>query len=499
MNFEIIKGVTCLSFDFGSVLLNVLAIIGLVIVGAFIITFVADWLIFICDDKNGIFFKRKKQEEEKLPERPKMLAQPEPTQTKEALLEEPSVDAQIEELTKNNRVDFEKARLEEEELKAKVALNNQIATEEDDDVDDIDQAINLLKQQEEAYKQEKVKELEERNAIFAEAEKEDAEEVEEEDDFDDDFDDEEFKRIMEALNKVDDEDDELDSIINDENGVQMAMTDEDLDTKAEESEEENSEEVQVESEVSNEPIEIDVAEEKQEQTDFEAEKSALEAEIAKLRQELEESRENLIKEREEAKAKTASLEDEKIMLEQELEKAKQDNAVVEEVLPMMSEQEYEARIETLKERLKENEKQLRRSKKEFKPLERVKNTLERDKQKLRRREAIVAKQKVVLYGVNNFVDIDEEKAQKLAEDLDLLDGLRMSVQHCEEVMENNKDRYPILEQTYNILSENNAQLKADIAEAEIALDKIKASQEEQNVETDANTNNDVSADNSENN
>lgn len=469
MNFEIVKGITCLNFDFGSVLLNVLGIIGLVVVGAFVITFVADWLIFICDDKNGIFFKRKRQEEERLPERPKMLAQPEPEQNKKVYLEEPSVDAQIEELTKNNRVDFEKARQEEEELKAKVALNNRTAVEEgDDDLDDIDHAINLLKQQEETYKQNKVKELEERNSIFAEAEKEDDEDL---DDSDlDDFDDEEFKRIMEALNKVDDEDDELDSVINDENGVQMAMTDEELEPQKEDSE------------VVGEPVVIDVTDEKQEQAEFEAEKSALEAEIAKLRQELEESRESLIKEREEAAARANNLEDEKIMLEQELEKAKQEHVVTEEVVPMMSEEEYEVRIETLKERLKENEKQLRRSKKEFKPLERVKNTLERDKQKLRRREALVAKQKVVLYGVNNFVDIDEEKAQKLAEDLDLLDGLRMSVQHCEEVMENNKDRYPILEQTYNILSENNAQLRADIEEAEEALAKIKALQSNQDVD-----------------
>ena len=37
---------------------------------------------------------------------------------------------------------------------------------------------------------------------------------------------------------------------------------------------------------------------------------------------------------------------------------------------------------------------------------------EKDKVKLRRKEALVAKQKVVLYGVNNYVDLDKEKAQK---------------------------------------------------------------------------------------
>ena len=75
-------------------------------------------------------------------------------------------------------------------------------------------------------------------------------------------------------------------------------------------------------------------------------------------------------------------------------------------------------------------------------------------------------EKVVLYGVNNIGDIDEEKAKKLEEDLDILEGFRLSVQHCEEVMAANKERYPILERTYNILSENNETLKKDIEETE---------------------------------
>ncbi len=491
MNFEAIKSVICLNLDFGSVLLNVLGIVGLIVVGALIITFIADWLIFIIDDKNGIFFKRKKQDDvEKLPERPKMLEQPapEPTVTEEKeVVVEPTVDEQIEELSKNNKVDFEKARQEEEELKAKLALNNDgiIAEEETEEDDfDIEAAINKLKQQEQEYKEEKSKEIEERNNIIEEVQEQSNQEVEEPEDeeVDDDFD-EEFKKIIEALNK-NEEQDEADGIINNEEGVQLSM-EEVQDNNV--IEEQKPEEVQVE----EEPVVEDA------QEDFEAEKAALEEEIAKLRQELEDEREKLRQERVEAMEKAATLEGEKELLQQELEKAKQDNATLENA-PLLSEQEYLDRLETLKERLKENEKQVRKNKKEFKPLERVKNTLERDKQKLRRREAIVAKQKVVLYGVNNFVDIDEEKAQKLAEDLDLLDGLRMSVQHCEEVMEANKDRYPILEQTYYILKQNNEQIKADIAETEEALRKIREAKEaEADVTVDAvegtdnNTNNDT--------
>ena len=82
------------------------------------------------------------------------------------------------------------------------------------------------------------------------------------------------------------------------------------------------------------------------------------------------------------------------------------------------------------------EKDLKTNKKEYIPLRRIKKNLEKDELKLRRKEAIVAKQKIMLFGVNNYV-YDEEKEKKLAEDLDLLDGLRLSVQHCEDVMTSN--------------------------------------------------------------
>lgn len=140
----------------------------------------------------------------------------------------------------------------------------------------------------------------------------------------------------------------------------------------------------------------------------------------------------------------------------------------------LSEEEYEARLAVLNERLKLNEKELRSCKKEYLPLRRVKKTLENDEKKLRRKEALVAKQKVVLYGVNNYADIDEEKAKKLAEDLDLLDGLKLSVEHCQEVMNKNEERYPLLERIYTVLSEQNETIKADIARAEKELAEVRA-------------------------
>lgn len=147
-----------------------------------------------------------------------------------------------------------------------------------------------------------------------------------------------------------------------------------------------------------------------------------------------------------------------------------------------TEEQCVIRLELLEERLKSLKSDYKANLKEYKPLEKVKRTLERDKAKLRRKEAIAAKKKVALYGVNNYVDIDKEKAEKLANELELLDGLRLSVNHCEEVMNANKDRYPILEHANKILEEQMHNLKADIQATQIALEKIRAKRDGGNGE-----------------
>ena len=128
-----------------------------------------------------------------------------------------------------------------------------------------------------------------------------------------------------------------------------------------------------------------------------------------------------------------------------------------------TEEAYLERLAVLEERLKNAKKDLKQNNKELNPLQKVKRTLERDKLKLRRKYAIVAKKKVALYGVNNYVDIDKDKAEKLAQELELLEGLKLSVGHCEEVMNANVDRYPILVHTDKILKENIANIESDIA------------------------------------
>ena len=65
----------------------------------------------------------------------------------------------------------------------------------------------------------------------------------------------------------------------------------------------------------------------------------------------------------------------------------------------------------------------------------------------------------------------------LAEDLDLLDGLKLSVQHCQEVMENNKERYPLLEQIYNLLVSKNTELKEEVKKLQEAISGKKSDEE----------------------
>ena len=138
-----------------------------------------------------------------------------------------------------------------------------------------------------------------------------------------------------------------------------------------------------------------------------------------------------------------------------------------------TEEAYLERLAILDERLKNAKKDLKINNKELNPLEKVRRTLERDKAKLRRKYAIVAKKKVALYGVNNYVDIDKEKAEKLAQEIELLEGLKLSVAHCEEVMNANVDRYPILVHTDKILKENIANIEADMANLNKELNALR--------------------------
>ena len=131
--------------------------------------------------------------------------------------------------------------------------------------------------------------------------------------------------------------------------------------------------------------------------------------------------------------------------------------------------DYRSKIDVLRERLRINEKAVRDNNKEFVPLRRIKDTLDRDLKLLRKREAIVAKQQVLIYGVNNITELNPERVKKLEQDVQQLSGLQQSVANCEEILLKNKDRYPSLENLSKVLSQQNKQLRSDIEEVEQAI------------------------------
>lgn len=452
-----------LAASIADAVLNVLAIIGIVCLGAFIIVFICDLILSISGNKNGIFFKKKETIYEEEPKQEKSV---EPEMVENYSFREDRM-ASIEE--RQTAIDMQKAEEEERELREKLALNGQNDFDFEDDEEEQDgrntdleeknaELLRLLEEKDESFDDE-VEDETVKSSFLSDIQ-------DEEDDYDD---------IIAAINKMREEEDAIvDDGIQEETIIDNSDIDEDTIIFEELEAEENA---TVMPTVEESATASDVRDDVYYKT--------LSEEIAELKKELEEQKRIMELDKLEAQEREDALRKENEQLAEELEDAKQvqETVAVEVSSILLTEQEYNERLEMLKERLKDNDKQLRKIKKEYKPLERVVKTLERDKEKLRRKEAIVAKQKIVLYGVNNYIDIDEEKAQKLAEDLDLLDGLRLSVQHCEEVMESNKDRYPILEQTYNILLNNSEQINADIKQLEEDLAKLKAN--ESNGDEDA--------------
>ena len=74
----------------------------------------------------------------------------------------------------------------------------------------------------------------------------------------------------------------------------------------------------------------------------------------------------------------------------------------------------------------------------------------------------------------------------MAEDLDLLDGLKLSVQHCEEVMAKNAERYPLLKRMYEVLKTQNTELKDEVKSLREEIAKL---EEQENVENSESTEN----------
>ena len=437
-----------LAVDFGSVLLNVLAIIGIIVAGGFIIFFLGDLLISIYDPENSALRVKKNkslqqdQNYEKLqePVKPQELTYGSNNMYREvdlnkALEEEKMLRGSSVTIAEQPIFYSEPVKVKKEEpvfvepIKAEPVMEQKaepqtVFTKPED-------IFAQLRAEEELFKQEKLKAATEHKNVFAKVESKKEEETEEDDfDFDDIF----FS---------DDEMEEENETATEEPAVAEPV-------KEEEPAEEIKDE-EIEEELKEEPV---------------AEEDNVEFENLKaINQELQTKLAQLLAEKQ---AETQKFEQERKQLEEQL-KVKPVVISTEKGNP----EELEAHLAELEERLHFNSKELRSIKKEYIPLRKVRKTLENDKKKLRRKEALVAKQKIILYGVNNISEIDQDKAKKLQEDLDLLDGLRLSVQHCEEVIRNSEERYPILETSYNILVKNIDRIRKDIADTQAALERAK--------------------------
>ena len=429
------------------VLKYILVVLGIIAVGAFIIWGLVSLILVIIEphgNQKGSNVEQQPTSDRQITYEPQKLISAEPTY-------EPYVAEQV------NDIDEQKA-LEEER-----ALEN--ATSADELSNEEDEFIKL-----------KQKQVEERIAS--------KNKVEDELDLDSIFVDDEETNEEEAVESAEDED--IEELINKILSGEQEETEETEEVEeAEEVSEEAEEEVVEETNQDNQRVqelEEELARQKQEfeeklklAEEAKANDEANANRIAELEKVLAEKEEQVRLDEEAKAARIAELE--RVLAEKEEQAKLAEEKLNERTGATLSLEEYEARLETLKERLKANEKDFKAVKKEYIPLAKIKARLEKDNTKLRRKEALVAKQKVVLYGVNNYVDIDEEKAKKLAEDLDLLEGLRLSVQHCEEVMKANEERYPILETSYNSLLETNNNLKADIEDVTNKIAELKANSE----------------------
>ncbi len=414
-------------------LLNIVAIIAIIAVGAFVIVLLSDLLISIIDGKNGIFFKRGNKNKEDLPERPKMVKYEIEEEKPEELVSEPvpqltssePVKPQVEEPKEKEEFDFS-TFVQEQPKQEKVESVSRKTNE--DYVNEITEISKAILDDEEVALDDEEDEVEEESQ-------------------DNNEDIEAMKKELEEQRKL----------------IEQLVANQNKPEEVEEETEEVSE--QVEEAVEEEPeVKEEAKEEVEEQT------QATNEELEQMRKELEEQRkayEELLNQKNQAEEQNKALLDEKENLEKALEEQNQTEEIVK---PAETMDELTARLAILEERLKSNEKLLKANKKEFMPLYRINKSLDNDTKKLRRKEASVAKRKVLLYGVNNYVDIDEDKAKELSEELDLLEGLRLSVKDAKTVMEANKDRYPILEETNRILNQTVADIKSDIEDVKAKIE-----------------------------
>ena len=431
-----------------SAVLNVLAIIVLALAAGFIILLLVDLILGCIDGKRGIlFFKNRKnsdRDNEILYQYNKDLALNDAyyLQNNDKKLAH-DFDKQYEkenEPEKTNNIDFAKAEEEQKLLEEK----NKPEEEKKEEVEVNDNFTFINKVSPEVEKQ-----IDEEEKVEPKPEENEEKQEKEEDEFDflddEDEDDKSIEEILQAIKERN-----------------MKARNKYLEEQEIEPDFEDDEEINTVEELEDEKQDLEKAVENVENQE------PVQDEIALLKAQIEE----LNKKVEEEQNKNKDLEEKAKQDVENLKKELENKPVENEEYSQEDLEVLEAKLAELQERQKQNDKYLKINKKEYLPLARIERSLESDKEKLRRREAIVAKKKMVIFGVNNY-EHDEEKEQKLREEIDMLEGLRMSVEHCQNVMDEAKDRYPILKKSNEILTRNAEQIASDIAEVEAKIAKAK--------------------------
>lgn len=417
-------------------ILNVLGIIVLAVAAGFIILLLIDLILGCIDGKRGVIFFRNRKNTDRDNEILVNLNKENLNNgyylqnNKELTL---GYEKQEESKKEENNIDFAKAEEERKEIEQKVEEMPQTDNEESlEEVNDDFTYINKVSPE-----------------IEKEIQKEQEKNEEDLDDLDLDDEDDDDKSIEEILEAIKGRNQEARN---------KFLVDEDVEPDFNEDEELKSPEEEIQ-QATEEKEEIEEVKEEIEKQD-----NVSNEEVEKLNALIKELNDKI-----EAEQKKNQELEEKSKLEIEnLKKELETKPVAQEIVTEETVKVLEDELAKLLERQKQNDKDLKLNKKEYIPLARIERTLESDKNKLRRKEAIVAKKKMIIFGVNNYNE-DEEKEKKLAEDLDLLQGLKMSVEHCEKVMEENKDRYPVLKRTNEILSRNAQDLENDINDVQNKL------------------------------
>ena len=137
--------------------------------------------------------------------------------------------------------------------------------------------------------------------------------------------------------------------------------------------------------------------------------------------------------------------------------------------PTRSKNFYEERLEVLEKELQEAEKDLKDNNREYLPLVRIKNSYERNYSKLQAKEMSIARQKVSLYGVRNNANLSDAKKQKIDNDMKVLEQLKDTVYTSEQIIRQNKDRFPELEKNNKLIKKHIKRLNDDIASVKHSL------------------------------